>query len=100
MPIPHTHRRHPAGLPRRSSAPPAVRTPTGVTVSCDRRAIGGGCWVGLSTIGATVTDHVVRVPVRPVWVGLTGLGLGEALGDLPEHAWPAIDPGTGRQAEQ
>ena len=31
-PIPDTHRRHPTGLPRRSSAPPAVRTPTRVTM--------------------------------------------------------------------
>src|SRR5260370_40043074 len=29
----------------------------------------------LSTISATVTDHVLRVPVRPVWVGLPGFGL-------------------------
>jgi hypothetical protein len=32
-PIPDTHRRHPAGLPRRSSPPPAVRTPTRVATT-------------------------------------------------------------------
>jgi deazaflavin-dependent oxidoreductase (nitroreductase family) len=37
-PIPGTHRRHPRGLPRRSSTPPAVRTPPRVRNAMKRLA--------------------------------------------------------------